>query len=616
VTKPMFTVEVAFASDPFDDAPAWEDITPFVRSVDVTRGRQFELDLVEASVMTLELEDEDRRFDPTNAGSPHYPNVLPMRLVRFTVTHDAVTYRRFTGFIEAWPLRWEGGGDPGSSRFQLRCVDLFKVLAQKTLRSPYADVILADGPVRYFRFGDNGGLITDEAGSNPPHGAAFLAGGAVGGDADAAVADGNGAARFPGSPNYGVVLGPQPGLAEGSQLAVEFWVKFSTTATMEIVEVSDGFDIFVQCQAVLGQLVFNMRDKNDTGIGVTVASGTTYDDGQWHHFLGQYNTTNNLVALYVDNVLKGTAAPPLMRWRSANLVLGAISGGLSFFTGGLDELAFYDAPLSAAKRAAHLEARALRDGELSGSRINYILDRVGWPATPRAVDAGNSALAPATALEGRSALEALQAVAAAEGGVFFISGDGTPTFLERRKRSVPPRNVPQATFGDGEDEVDYELVELVLDDQRIINEVRLSSPNLFAATVRDAASEATYGPRTLEQSLDLNDGDELIDRANFELSRYRDARVRCEAVEFGPVYDDASWTALLSRELSDRVLVRRRPPTGPAIEREAFIEQTSDAVAGDELRLGFQLSPAEVFDFWILGDAERSKLGQTTRLGY
>ena len=43
---------------------------------------------------------------------------------------------------------------------------------------------------------------------------------------------------------------------------------------------------------------------------------------------------------------------------------------------------------------------------------------------------------------------------------------------------------------------------------------------------------------------------------------------------------------------------------------------TASGRAGDELRLGFQLSPAEVFDFWVLGDTQRSLLGQTTRLGY
>lgn len=615
MTQPAFTVEVAFASDPFDTAPVWTDITSFVRSVEVTRGRQFELDLVEASVMTLDVEDEDRRFDPTNASSPYASNVKPMRLVRFTVTHNAVVYRRFTGFIEGFPVRWEGGGDPPSSRFQLRCVDLFKVLTQKKLRSPYADVILADAPVRYFRFGEHGGLIVDVAGSNPPHGTAFFSG-VTSGDADAAVVDGNGSAKFTGSPGYGVVLGKQPGLAEGSSLGVEFWVKFTSTATMELVEVSDSFDIFVQCQAVVGQLVFNMRDKNDTGIGVTIASGTTYNDNAWHHFVGNYDAGTNQMQLYVDDVLKGSATPPIMRWRSANIILGAVSGGSAYFTGGLDELAFYAAPLSASQRAAHIAARNLRDGELSGARIDYILDRVGWPASPRAIDAGNSALTPAADLEGRSALEALQAVAAAESGMFFVSGDGTPTFLERRKRSVAPRNTPQATFGDGSGEVDYELVELALDDQHILNDVRLTNPNRFAANVRDAVSETAYGPRSLEQSLDLDDPDELIDRANFELSRYKDARVRVETVAFGPVFDDTPWAALLSRELSDRVLVRRRPRVGAAMDREAFIEQIADSLESGEFRLGFQLSPAEVFDFWILGDNDRSKLGETTRLGY
>jgi hypothetical protein len=73
----------------------------------ITRGRQYELDTIQASTLTLKLKNDDRRFDPTYTRSPYYPYVLPMRKIRVSVTYAAVTYYLFTGYVERWPLQWD-----------------------------------------------------------------------------------------------------------------------------------------------------------------------------------------------------------------------------------------------------------------------------------------------------------------------------------------------------------------------------------------------------------------------------------------------------------------------------------------------------------------------------
>jgi hypothetical protein len=79
---PTLTVECAFGSDASNASPSWQEITDYVREVRIRRGRQFELDRIDASTLALKLDNSDRRFDPSYVSGPYYPNVLPMRRMR------------------------------------------------------------------------------------------------------------------------------------------------------------------------------------------------------------------------------------------------------------------------------------------------------------------------------------------------------------------------------------------------------------------------------------------------------------------------------------------------------------------------------------------------------
>jgi len=127
VGVPVYTCEIAFATDP-GDTPTWTDVSEFHRSTTITRGRNHELDRVEAGKAKIRLRNVDGRFDPTNLASPYSPNVRPMRRVRIRATWQGVTYDRFNGYIEDWPQAWTQG-PAGDAWVELHAVDAFKVLA-------------------------------------------------------------------------------------------------------------------------------------------------------------------------------------------------------------------------------------------------------------------------------------------------------------------------------------------------------------------------------------------------------------------------------------------------------------------------------------------------------
>lgn len=127
MARPVITVEIDFVSGVFA-TPTWTDVSDYVLRIPlIRRGRQNELGRFEAGTAEIVLDNADGRFSPGNTWSPYAGAITPMRRVRISATYNAVTYRLFTGYIEAWPPSWAGGL---VGEVTIRCVDAFKILAQ------------------------------------------------------------------------------------------------------------------------------------------------------------------------------------------------------------------------------------------------------------------------------------------------------------------------------------------------------------------------------------------------------------------------------------------------------------------------------------------------------
>ncbi|MET9729334.1 LamG-like jellyroll fold domain-containing protein [Streptomyces sp. NPDC006458] len=74
---PPITVEVAFDGGPNADTYTWTDVTPWVSGFGIKRGRNSELDRIEAGTLSLALDNSDGRFTPMRNASVELlpPNV-------------------------------------------------------------------------------------------------------------------------------------------------------------------------------------------------------------------------------------------------------------------------------------------------------------------------------------------------------------------------------------------------------------------------------------------------------------------------------------------------------------------------------------------------------------
>lgn len=105
---------------------AFEDVTSRVRSINIARGKNRDLDRFSAGALTVQFNNTDRAFDPLYDASPFAGDIVPRRNVRVLADGTA----QFVGKITDWNLSY----DPSlQSLAELQAADAFTFLAQQVL---------------------------------------------------------------------------------------------------------------------------------------------------------------------------------------------------------------------------------------------------------------------------------------------------------------------------------------------------------------------------------------------------------------------------------------------------------------------------------------------------
>jgi PKD repeat protein len=216
--------------------------------------------------------------------------------------------------------------------------------------SAYADAVVGDGAVNYWRLGEpSGSAVFDWAGaSDMVTGTNTARGtdGAIGGDADKA-------STFPGDGTFASTQTAVPG---PNVFSTEAWIKTTSTTGGKIVGfgnqktgTSSNYDrhTFMDADGYVHFGVYN----NAT---YTVKSPTRLNDGQWHHVVGTLDASG--LTLYVDGKRVGRNGGSAVGqnyngfWR----VGGDSSwGGDNYFDGAVDDVAIYPTALSLTQVQGH-----------------------------------------------------------------------------------------------------------------------------------------------------------------------------------------------------------------------------------------------------------------------
>jgi len=240
-------------------------------------------------------------------------------------------------------------------------------------------------------------------------------------------------------------------------------------------------------------------------------------------------------------------------------------------------------------------------GDLSGTRINQILDQIDWPASARLIDAGQTTLQadPGTA---RTSLDAMQTVADSEYGAFFVDFNGEFVFKDRDTAVSSIADTP-TVFNDDGTGIPYTNAKWLLNDDLIFNSATVTRTGGSPMTATNAASIAKYFIHSYNlQDLLMQTDAVALDYARAYVASRAETSIRCEAIEldlYTPNYD-TGIVAALSLEFFDPITVSTTQPGGSVLEDTLQVFSVSNTITPNSFRtvLG-TLEP--VIDGFILG---------------
>jgi hypothetical protein len=129
-------------------------------------------------------------------------------------------------------------------------------------------------------------------------------------------------------------------------------------------------------------------------------------------------------------------------------------------------------------------------GQLSGARINALLDQVSWPSAMRTIEAGSTTMQadPGTA---RTTLAACQTIETSEYGAFYVGPNGNMIF-KSRQTAVSSVNKTPIVYNDNGTGIPYFNAVWIFNDVLVFNSGSATRTGGTAQTATNAASITKY----------------------------------------------------------------------------------------------------------------------------
>ena len=199
--------------------------------------------------------------------------------------------------------------------------------------------------------------------------------------------------------------------------------------------------------------------------------------------------------------------------------------------------------------------------QLSGARINALLDAISWPATMRDVDAGLTTMQadPGTA---RTALAAMQTVETSEYGALYVDAAGSFVFQDRNVTAGSTGATP-TVFNDDGSAITYFNAVWRLDDTLVYNSASITRTGGTAQTAINQASIDKYFIHSYNQQNLLMETDAVaLDYAQAYVASRAETSIRCDAIQLDLYTDNynAGIIAALNLDYFDPVTITTNQP--------------------------------------------------------
>jgi hypothetical protein len=254
-------------------------------------------------------------------------------------------------------------------------------------------------------------------------------------------------------------------------------------------------------------------------------------------------------------------------------------------------------------------------GDLSGTRINQILDTISWPPTMRDIDAGLTTMQadPGTA---RTALAAMTTVTTSEYGALYVDALGSFVFQDRTVTVASIAGTP-TVFNDNGTDIGYANAVWRLDDTLVFNQANITRTGGSVQSATNAASIEKYFAHTYNQQNLLMQTDAVaLEYARAYVASRAETSIRCDAIELDLYTDNYAngILAALDLEFFDPVTITTNQPGASTLTKTLQVFGVAHSVTPNKWRTTFTtLEP--VIDGFILNSTQYGVL-DTSVLSY
>jgi len=256
------------------------------------------------------------------------------------------------------------------------------------------------------------------------------------------------------------------------------------------------------------------------------------------------------------------------------------------------------------------------NGDLTGQRINDILDLISFPTSMRSIASGMTNLQadPGT---NRTALQALKNVEFCEFGAFYMDSQGRAVFMDRS--TLIKKNQVTPILFDPVSSVPYSDLTMAFDDKLILNQVNISRIGGATQTATDATSITTYFVHSYTQTnLVLQNDTDAMNIASSYVAARKNSTIRIDSMTLD-LCDPASQAAItfnaLDLDYFDMVTINNTTPGGSTVSKTLQIHGIDHEIIANKSWLATFETDTPMIDGFILDSATKGKL-DTSLLGY
>jgi hypothetical protein len=241
--------------------------------------------------------------------------------------------------------------------------------------------------------------------------------------------------------------------------------------------------------------------------------------------------------------------------------------------------------------------------QLSGARINAILDQIAWPASMRDVDAGLSFMQadPGTA---RTALAAMQNIELSEYGALYVDASGSFVFQDRAVTAGSIGNTP-TVFTDTGAGIGYANAVWRLDDTLVYNRADITRAGGSVQSTSNTASIDKYFLHSYnQQNLLMQTDAEALEYGQAYIASRAETSIRCDAIQLDLYTDSyaAGIVAALSLDYFDNVEITTTQPGTSTLTKTLQVFGVAMSISPNSWRVTFTtLEP--IIDAFILDSA-------------